>query len=81
MPKKRQHEIVQEILETGKGQCILILDGKKLGTLLGELLSLLEKEDGCLNRLENCIGRGKITNVKHYRCASCAATMTENDDE
>jgi hypothetical protein len=39
----RQHEIVQELLATEyMDVCIMILDDKKFGTLLGELLKLIK---------------------------------------
>lgn len=39
----RNHEIIQEIMKPGN--CIQILDGKKFGTLLGELLKMLQVAD------------------------------------
>jgi len=41
----RQHEIIQAIMETGKKRCVWIEDGKKFGTLLGELLKMLTAAD------------------------------------
>jgi hypothetical protein len=35
----RQHEIVQAIMA---GDCVRVLDGKKFGTLLGELLKIIK---------------------------------------
>lgn len=38
----RQLEIVIEIMAKGKEQCIVVLNGKKFGTLLGELLKMIK---------------------------------------
>lgn len=58
MARTRQMQIVDQIMKPGN--CVLILDGKEFGTLLGELLKMLTVAEEGQERAEQELERVRV---------------------